>query len=180
MLKKAATNYNNATIFAYKVNDPKSFGIIEYDDAGKALSIEEKPDNPKSSFAATGLYFYPNDVVNIAKQVKPSNRGELEITSINSIFLEQNRLDVESLGRGFAWLDTGTHESLNEASSFVKTVENRQGLKIACLEEIAFNNKWLDAEQLEISSEKLKNTSYGEYLKPVSYTHLTLPTIYSV
>ena len=154
-----------ATVFGYQVNDPQRFGVVEFGEDNLAISIEEKPKKPKSSFAVTGLYFYPNSVTKIAKNVKPSNRNELEITSINNYYLENNSLNVEVLGRGFAWLDTGTHNSLIEASQFVQTVEHRQGYKIACLEEIAFNNKWLTSEELNTLAKPLINCGYGTYLK---------------
>jgi glucose-1-phosphate thymidylyltransferase len=164
MLKVAAERDHGATIFGYKVKDPKRFGVVEFDKNMRALSLEEKPDVPKSDYAVTGLYFYDNEVVNIAKQVTPSARGELEITSVNNAYLDRGDLSVELLGRGFAWLDTGTHESLLEAGSFVQTLENRQGLKIACLEEIAFNQGWLSAHELECAGNALSKTSYGQYL----------------
>lgn len=164
ILKRAATRKKGATIFGYKVNDPERFGVVEFDDDMQVLSIEEKPSNPRSNYSVTGLYFYDNDVVEIAKQVQPSDRGELEITSINNEYASRGNLSVELLGRGFAWLDTGTHESLLEAGSFIQTLEHRQGLKVACLEEIAFNNGWLDIKNIEISANNLINTSYGKYL----------------
>jgi glucose-1-phosphate thymidylyltransferase len=164
MLKDAAKRQHGATIFGYKVKDPERFGVVEFDKNMRVLSLEEKPDIPKSNYSVTGLYFYDNNVVDIAKQVTPSARGELEITSINNAYLERGDLSVEVLGRGFAWLDTGTHESLLEAGSFVQTLEHRQGLKIACLEEIAFNQSWLSVHDLERAGKELSKTSYGQYL----------------
>lgn len=164
MLRKAAALKTGATVFGYQVKDPERFGVVEFDENQKAISIEEKPSNPKSHFAVTGLYFYDKDVVEIAKQVKPSHRGELEITSINQAYMERGDLNVELLGRGFAWLDTGTHESLLEAGLFVETIEKRQGYKIACLEEIAFNNGWLEKEELVRIGTSLNKNSYGQYL----------------
>ena len=163
-LKRASEQQVGATVFGYYVNDPERFGVVEFDNSGKALSIEEKPKNPKSNYAVTGLYFYDNRVVEIAKNIKPSHRGELEITDVNNVYLQQGGLNVELLGRGFAWLDTGTHDSLIEASQFVQTIEHRQGLKVACLEEIAFNNGWITVEELKERGEFFKKTGYGQYL----------------
>ncbi len=164
MLREAAKREKGATVFGYKVQDPERFGIVEFDDKQSVLSIEEKPTQPKSHFAVTGLYFYDSQVVSIAKQVKPSKRGELEITSINQVYLEQGQLNVELLGRGFAWLDSGTHESLLEASNFVATIETRQGFKIACLEEIALRNNWLSRNEVAVRAERMAKNSYGQYL----------------
>ncbi|MDW1886846.1 glucose-1-phosphate thymidylyltransferase RfbA [Vibrio sp. Vb2131] len=163
-LKAAANRNDGATVFGYQVKDPERFGVVEFDENLKAISIEEKPTIPRSNYAVTGLYFYDNNVIKLAKQVKPSERGELEITCLNEVYLKQGNLNVEMLGRGFAWLDTGTHESLLEAAQFIETVEKRQGFKIACLEEIAFNNGWLKATALERVALKMKNNEYGKYL----------------
>ena len=164
ILKSAINRQKGATVFGYQVNDPERFGVVEFNDEKKAVSLEEKPTNPKSNFAVTGLYFYDNDVVEMAKKVKPSNRGELEITTLNKMYLDRGDLNVELLGRGFAWLDTGTHESLLEAALFVETIEKRQGYKIACLEEIAWRNGWLTDEQVLRISKSLSKNSYGKYL----------------
>lgn len=167
MLKEAVRNAEGeqkATVFGYYVNDPERYGVAEFDEAGNVLSIEEKPACPKSNYAVVGLYFYPNKVVEVAKQIKPSARGELEITTVNQEFLKDGELKVQLLGRGFAWLDTGTHDSLSEASTFVEVIEKRQGLKVACLEEVAFRNGWIDAERLKrVAAPMLKN-QYGQYL----------------
>jgi len=164
LLERAAQNTQGATVFGYMVKDPERFGVVEFDDQRKAISIEEKPAKPKSNFAVTGLYFYDNDVIEIAKAVKPSHRGEIEITSINQQYLKQGTLNVELLRRGFAWLDTGTHDSLLEASSFVQTIEHRQGYKIACLEEIAFNHGWIDEDDIKRIGQTMTKNGYGQYL----------------
>ena len=164
-LTSAVSRDMGATVFGYHVNDPERFGVVEFNGDGKAVSIEEKPENPKSEYAVTGLYFYDNDVVSIAKEVKPSWRGELEITDVNNAYLQQGNLNVELLGRGFAWLDTGTHDSLLDASQFVQTIEHRQGLKVACLEEIAFRNQWISSDQLAEKADLLQKTGYGAYLQ---------------
>ncbi|WP_019674737.1 glucose-1-phosphate thymidylyltransferase RfbA [Arsukibacterium perlucidum] len=170
-LKQAAARASGATVFAYQVKDPERFGVVEFDEDRRAISIEEKPTKPKSNCAVTGLYFYDNSVIEIAKNIQPSARGELEITCVNREYLRQNKLHVEVLGRGFAWLDTGTYDSLIEAGSFVQTIEYRQGYKIAVLEEIAFYNKWLSKEQLIISGQQLSKNSYGEYLIQIANEH---------
>lgn len=164
ILKKSATLQDGAFIFAYKVKDPERYGVVEFDSKMNVLSIEEKPFSPKSKYAVTGLYFYDNDVIKIAKTIKPSDRGELEITSVNQEYLKRGKLRVELLGRGFAWLDTGTHDSLIEASQFVQTIEHRQGYKIACLEEIAYRNGWIDKNQLLVLATPLEKSGYGKYL----------------
>ena len=164
ILKSAASRNSGASVFGYQVKDPERFGVVAFDENKKAISLEEKPEKPQSSFAVTGLYFYDNDVIEMAKQVKPSHRGELEITTLNQMYMERGDLNVELLGRGFAWLDTGTHESLLEAAMFVETIEKRQGYKIACLEEIAFNNGWLTSDQVMNTAKALSKNSYGQYL----------------
>ena len=164
LLKHAANQATGASIFGYQVKDPERFGVVEFDDDFKVISLEEKPKSPKSNFAVTGLYFYDNDVVSMAKKIKPSARGELEITTLNQIYLERGDLHVELLGRGFAWLDTGTHESLLDAATFVETIEKRQGYKIACLEEIAWNNNWINRDNLIDLAKDYSKNSYGQYL----------------
>ena len=161
---KSAEENGRATVFGYYVNDPERYGVAEFDDEGNCLSIEEKPAKPKSNYAVVGLYFYPNSVVEIAKSIKPSARGELEITTVNQKYLEDKNLLVQTLQRGFAWLDTGTHDSLSEASTFIEVIEKRQGLKIACLEEIAYKRGWIDKEQLKKLAEPMKKNDYGQYL----------------
>ncbi len=170
MLKKAVENSKNnkATVFGYYVNDPHRYGVVEFNSKGEVKSIEEKPINPKSNYAVTGIYFYPNSVINIAKSVNPSERGELEITSVNQKYLAEEKLEVELMGRGFAWLDTGTHESFLDASNFVHTIEKRQGLKVACIEEIAFDKKYISREQLRELANPLRKNEYGEYLMKIS------------
>lgn len=163
-LQEAAARKNGATVFGYQVGDPERFGVVGFDESGKATSLEEKPKQPKSHYAVTGLYFYDNNVVNLAREITSSERGELEITDLNRIYLEQEKLHVELLGRGFAWLDTGTHDALLEAGQFIQTLEQRQGMKVACLEEIAFNNGWLTIQHLHEQGMALNKTSYGQYL----------------
>ena len=166
LLRSAVTNAakNKATVFGYHVQDPERYGVVEFDKQGRALSIEEKPEQPKSNYAVTGLYFYPNDIIEKAAKVKPSDRGELEITTINQMYLSENRLAVELMGRGYAWLDTGTHESLLEAGNFIETIEKRQGLKIACIEEIAFEEGYISKQQLIELAQPLSKNQYGQYL----------------
>lgn len=163
-----AEQKDKATVFGYYVNDPERYGVVEFDNHGKCLSIEEKPAHPKSNYAVVGLYFYPNSVIDIAKNIKPSERGELEITTVNQTFLERQQLQVKTLQRGFAWLDTGTHDSLSEASTFIEVIEKRQGLKVACLEEIAFKQGWIDAEQLKKLAEPMLKNNYGKYLLDIA------------
>ncbi|UUC93221.1 MULTISPECIES: glucose-1-phosphate thymidylyltransferase RfbA [Comamonas] len=167
LLKKADARQNGATVFAYHVQDPERYGVAEFDVDGKVLSLEEKPKQPKSNYAVTGLYFYDEQVVELAKQVKPSARGELEITDLNGMYLQQGKLNVELMGRGYAWLDTGTHDSLLEAGQFIATLQQRQGLKVACPEEIAYRQKWIDAAQLEKLGQALVKNGYGQYLLQV-------------
>lgn len=163
-----AEEKDKATVFGYYVNDPERYGVVEFDNHGKCLSIEEKPAHPKSNYAVVGLYFYPNSVIDIAKNIKPSERGELEITTVNQMFLERQQLQVKTLQRGFAWLDTGTHDSLSEASTFIEVIEKRQGLKVACLEEIAFKQGWIDAKQLKKLAEPMLKNNYGKYLLDIA------------
>jgi glucose-1-phosphate thymidylyltransferase len=165
---RLAEENNIASVFGYRVNNPESFGVAEFDDNGKVLSIEEKPKNPKSNYAVVGLYFYPNKVIEVAKGIKPSDRGELEITTVNQEFLKNGALNVQLLGRGFAWLDTGTHESLAQASNFVEVIEARQGLKVACLEEIAFVKGWISSDRLKEIAEPMKKNGYGDYLNKLT------------
>ena len=173
LLVSAMQRTSGASVFAYHVHDPERYGVVEFNGDGKAISLEEKPAKPKSSYAVTGLYFYDNQVIDIAKNIKPSARGELEITDVNKAYLEAGKLSVEIMGRGYAWLDTGTHDSLLEASHFIATLENRQGLKVACPEEIAFRQKWISAEQLEALAAPLAKNGYGQYLK-----RLLVETVY--
>jgi glucose-1-phosphate thymidylyltransferase len=167
LLLNASDRKEGATVFTYHVQDPERYGVAEFDQLNKVISLQEKPLKPKSNYAVTGLYFYDQDVVEMAKSLSPSSRGELEITELNQLYLNKNKLHVEVMGRGYAWLDTGTHESLLEASQFISTIENRQGLKVACPEEIAFRKKWIDANQLEKLAEPLLKNSYGQYLKHI-------------
>lgn len=174
LLESAASRKNGATVFGYNVKDPERFGVVEFNTEGKAISIEEKPANPKSTYAVTGLYFYDNRIVDIAKQIKPSKRGELEITDVNKAYLSLGDLNVELLGRGFAWLDTGTHESLLEASTYIETVEKRQSLKVACLEEIAYRKGYINKTQLLALAEPLKKNEYGQYLVRLAHQNIEL------
>jgi glucose-1-phosphate thymidylyltransferase len=163
-LRKAAARENGATVFGYYVRDPQRFGVIEFDKDGNALTIEEKPAQPKSNYAVTGLYFYDNDVIEIAENLQPSPRGELEITAVNNVYLQRNKLFVETLGRGYAWLDTGTHESMLAAGNFIHNIESRQGLQVACLQEIAYENKWMTADEIRASVKDMLKTEYAQYL----------------
>lgn len=174
ILDHAMNMEDGAMVFGYYVNDPERYGVVEFNDDGKVLSIEEKPEKPKSNYAVTGLYFYSNDVVKKAKALKPSARGELEITDLNRIFLEEDRLNVQLLGRGFAWLDTGTHDSLLQASNFIATIEQRQGLKVSCLEEIAFNKGYISREELLELAKPLMKNQYGQYLYKLANNKITL------
>lgn len=164
LLQAASAKDSGASVFAYHVNDPERYGVVDFDASGKALSIEEKPAKPKSNYAVTGLYFYDNSVIEVAKNIKPSPRGELEITDVNGVYLAKGQLDVQTMGRGYAWLDTGTHESMLEASQFIQTIEARQGLKVCCPEEIAYRQGWIDAAQVEKLAQPLKKNAYGQYL----------------
>lgn len=175
MLRRVAQRQDGATVFAYRVKDPTRFGIVEFDEEMRAVSLEEKPVHPKSNFAVTGLYFYDHQVVEMAKSLKPSQRGELEITDLNRIYLQQNQLHVEMLGRGFAWLDTGTFEALQQAAQFIETIQNRQGFKVACLEEIAYYRKWISREQLISLAEVLRNNEYGRYLFDIANSDYSNP-----
>ena len=168
LVRAAAERKDGATVFGYYVCDPERFGVVEFDENGQAVSIEEKPANPKSNYAVTGLYFYDNDVVNIAENIKPSARGELEITAVNNEYLNRGKLHVETLGRGYAWLDTGTHESMLDAANFIHTIETRQGLQVACLQEIAFENKWMTASEVRESVKDMLKTEYGQYLMRIT------------
>ena len=168
LVRAAAERKDGATVFGYYVCDPERFGVVEFDENGQAVSIEEKPANPKSNYAVTGLYFYDNDVVNIAENIKPSARGELEITAVNNEYLKRGKLHVETLGRGYAWLDTGTHESMLDAANFIHTIETRQGLQVACLQEIAFENKWMTASEVRESVKDMLKTEYGQYLMRIT------------
>ncbi|SDU09072.1 glucose-1-phosphate thymidylyltransferase RfbA [Halopseudomonas salegens] len=170
-LREAAARPTGATVFGYHVTDPERFGVVEFDNQGRAISLEEKPTQPKSNYAVTGLYFYDNDVIDIARNIQPSQRGELEITDVNRAYMERGDLNVTLLGRGFAWLDTGTHDSLLEAGQFVQTLEHRQGLQVACLEEIAFSQNWIDRDQLERQGQALAKTAYGQYLLRLAEDH---------
>ena len=170
-MQRAASHEEGATVFAYYVSDPERYGVVEFDPDGRALSLEEKPAAPKSNYAVTGLYFYDHNIVDVAKSIKPSPRGELEITDVNRVYLEQKKLRVEKMRRGYAWLDTGTHESLLQAASFVQTIQNRQGLKIACIEEIAYRMRYIDAEQLMKLAEPLAKNEYGKYLQHLARHH---------
>ena len=171
LLRDASAKQSGASVFAYHVNDPERYGVVEFDVTGKALSIEEKPKQPKSNYAVTGLYFYDEQVVDIAKTIQPSHRGELEITDVNNVYLQQGLLDVQTMGRGYAWLDTGTHESMLEASQFIATIESRQGLKVACPEEIAYLSGWIEAAQVEKLATPLKKNAYGQYLLQLITQH---------
>ena len=168
LVRAAAERKDGATVFGYYVCDPERFGVVEFDENGQAVSIEEKPAHPKSNYAVTGLYFYDNDVVNIAENIKPSARGELEITAVNNEYLKRGKLHVETLGRGYAWLDTGTHESMLDAANFIHTIETRQGLQVACLQEIAFENKWMTASEVRESVKDMLKTEYGQYLMRIT------------